>query len=75
VGAVIYSVVSGSPAADAGLRQGDIITQFNGKEITHYNLLNEYLSDCKPQQKVSIKIYRAGKYLDGTVTVGSNNSQ
>ncbi len=75
VGAVIYSVASGSPADEAGLRQGDIITEFDGKEVTHYNRLSEYLSDCKTGESVAIKIYRSGRYLDGTVTIGSNNSQ
>lgn len=74
-GAVIYSVSSGSPADEAGLRQGDIITKFDGKEVTHYNLISQYLSDCKVGESVSITVYRAGKYLDGAVTIGSNNSQ
>lgn len=75
VGAVIYSVTSGSPADEAGLRQGDIITEFDGKQVSHYNRLSEYLSDCTPGKSVEIKIYRSGRYLDGTVTIGSNNSQ
>ncbi|MEE0927576.1 MAG: trypsin-like peptidase domain-containing protein [Acutalibacteraceae bacterium] len=75
VGAVIYSVYAGSPAEDAGLRQGDIITEFDGKQITHYSKLSEYVSDCKPGDEVQIKIYRNGRYYDGTVKIGSNNSQ
>lgn len=75
VGAVIYSVASGSPAEDAGLRQGDIITEFNGQEVTHYSLLSELLADCEPGTSVDIEIYRNGKYYDGTIKIGSNNSQ
>jgi serine protease Do len=75
VGAVIYSINSGSPAEEAGLRQGDIITEFDGKAITHYSKLSEYLSDCAPGDEVQIKIYRNGREYDGTVKIGSNNSQ
>lgn len=75
VGAVVYSVANDSPADDAGIKQGDIVTQFNGKKITHYNLLSDYLAECKPGDKVSMQIYRGGRYIDGTVTIGSNNSQ
>ena len=75
VGAVVYSVAVDSPADDAGITKGDIITEFNGQKITHYNLLSEYLEECKPGDTVKIKLYRAGKYLSGTVTIGSNNSQ
>ena len=75
VGAVVYSVAVDSPADDAGIQKGDIVTKFNGKDITHYNLLSDYLEECKPGEKVTMQIYRSGKYIDGTVTIGSNNSQ
>ncbi len=75
VGAVIYSVDKGGPAAEAGLRQGDIITKFNGKSITHYNKLSQYLSECKTGSEVDISIYRNGRNLDGKIKIGSNNSQ
>ena len=75
VGAVVYSVAVDSPADDAGIQKGDIVTEFNGKKITHYNLLSDYLEECKPGEKVTMQIYRSGKYIDGTVTIGSNNSQ
>ena len=75
VGAVVYSVAIDSPADDAGIKKGDIITEFDGKKLTHYNKLSEYLEDCKPGDTVSVKIYRGGKYLSGTVKIGSNNSQ
>ncbi len=75
VGAVVYSVAVDSPADDAGIQKGDIVTEFNGKKITHYNLLSDYLAECKPGDTVSMQIYRSGKYIDGNVTIGSNNSQ
>lgn len=75
VGAVVYSVASGSPAEKAGVRSGDIITEFNGVAITNYTVLDEALSSCKPKDTVTIKIYRSRKYYSANITVGSNNSQ
>ena len=73
-GAVISSVAEGSPAGNAGLQKGDIITEFAGKTISDYTVLSEALEDCKPNDKVNVKIYRSGRYYTTTVTVGSNNA-
>lgn len=74
-GAVVESVVSGSPADDAGIKRGDIITEFNGTTITDYSMFGDALSSSKPGDTVTIKIYRSKRYYNGTVTIGSNNSQ
>lgn len=73
-GAVISSVAEGSPAEDAGLQKGDIITEFAGKTISDYTVLSGALEDCSPNDKVNVKIYRSGRYYTTTLTVGSNNA-
>lgn len=73
-GAVISSVADSSPADSAGLAKGDIITEFDGTEITEYSMFDSLLQKCKPDDKVNIKIYRNGRYYTTTVTVGSNNA-
>ena len=73
-GAVVLSVYEGSPAAMAGIKRGDIITEFDGKEITEYNLFNDYLKDCDPGQTVAMKIYRSGRIYDVNVTIAANSS-
>ena len=75
VGAVVESVVSGSPADDAGIKRGDIITELNGVAITDYSVFGDALSECKPGETVTVKIYRSKRYYTGNVTIGSNNSQ
>ncbi|MBE6786940.1 MAG: PDZ domain-containing protein [Ruminococcaceae bacterium] len=72
-GAVVLSVTEGSPAYNAGIRRGDIITKFAGKEIKEYSKLEEYLKKCKVGQKVDATIYRNGNYYSTTVLIGSNN--
>ena len=75
VGAVVYSVVPGSPAEDAGITRNDIITELNGVEIKDYSVLGDALSDCKPGDTISVKIYRNKRSYTLQVTLGSNNSQ
>ncbi len=75
VGAVVYSVASGSPADEAGIKRGDIITKFNGTDISHYSVLSDVLAQCDPGQTVSVTIYRGGSEYTGKITIGSNNSQ
>ncbi len=73
-GAVISSVAEGSPAESAGLRRGDIITEFNDTKITEYTVLEKLIENSKPNEKVNVKLYRSGRYYTTTITVGSNNA-
>lgn len=71
-GAVISGVTEGSPADDAGIERGDIITEFNGTEITEYSVLTELLNDLEPNDTVPLKIYRSGRYYSLNITIGAN---
>ena len=72
-GAVILSVADGSPADSAGLQKGDIITEFAGQTISEYTLFEDALKQCKPGDKVDVKIYRGGRYYSTKMTIASNN--
>ncbi len=73
-GAVVKSVITGGPAYEAGIRSGDIITEFNGVAITEYTQLSDEIAKTKPKETVNVKIYRR-KYYTTKITIGSNNSQ
>jgi len=73
-GAVVLSVADGSPADEAGIERGDIITEFNGVEIAEYTMLEDAVKTSSPGEKVNVKLYRSGKYYTATLTVSSNNS-
>ena len=73
-GAVVLSVYEGSPAYKAGIKRGDIITEFNGKAISEYDLLEEYLGECDPGQTVTMKIYRSGRTVEIQITVEADSS-
>lgn len=73
-GAVVLTVAENSPAKEAGLLKGDIITEFNGIEIKDYTKLEDAVRDCVPGQTVKLKVYRDGKLYSAKITVSSNNA-
>lgn len=74
-GAVVNSVVDGGPADVAGIKSGDIITEFNGTTINNVDAVTQALSKSSPSDTVSVKIYRSGRYYSTAITVSSNNAQ
>lgn len=73
-GAVVYSVASGSPADEAGLRRNDIITEFNGHDVTEYSILPGLVDECEPGDRVQVTVYRSGRSMSLNITVGSNTA-
>jgi serine protease Do len=59
-GALVSNVESGSPAARAGLRQGDVITAINGEKIGDSNELRNRIASTKPGSDVALEIVRNG---------------
>lgn len=74
-GAVVSSVADDGPAYNAGIRRGDIITQFGDDEISNYNDLYDAVSNCEAGDTVNVKIYRSGRYYTTKITLTSNNAQ
>lgn len=73
-GAVVSSVAEGSPAYNAGIERGDIITEFNGVKISEYTILNDVLYDCESGQTVEVTIYRAGKYYTADIKLTADTT-
>lgn len=73
-GAVVLSVADGSPADKVGIRKGDIITEYNGKKITEYPILENEIMNSKPGDKVKMSVYRSGRNYEIEITVASNNA-
>lgn len=55
------AIFPNSAAEKAGLKEGDIILEFNGEKITQKNSLSKIIMKYNPGDKVLIKILREGK--------------
>jgi serine protease Do len=73
-GALVSDVASGSPAAKAGLKSGDIILEFNGRQIQTSRDLSVAVADTKVGIRARMKILRNGQELWFDVTVGERPS-
>ena len=69
-GALVSQVVSGGPAEKAGIEQGDIILQFDGKEVSDAKDLPLMVASTPVAQTVTLKILRNGKIIDSQVKIG-----
>jgi putative serine protease PepD len=70
-GAVVLSVVPGSPASKAGLVQGDVIVDINGTAITSSETLQKLIQNSKVGQQVTITYYVGNSKRTATATLGS----
>ncbi|HEX6491125.1 MAG TPA: trypsin-like peptidase domain-containing protein [Gaiellaceae bacterium] len=71
-GARLAQVKSGSPAASAGLKAGDVITSFGGQSIRSPDDLTSAVANKKPGDKVSLTYLRGNHQTKTTeVTLGT----
>jgi serine protease Do len=69
-GALIGEVTPGSPAAKAGLVQGDVITELDGQRIDDSRDLRLKVSQLAPGSSIKLKVIRDGALRDMTITLG-----
>jgi serine protease Do len=69
-GAMISSVSPDSPAAKAGLRAGDVITEYNGRPVTDSDALVNMVVGTKPGSTVPVTIYRDNQRKTLSITPG-----
>ncbi|HEY4155357.1 MAG TPA: PDZ domain-containing protein [Puia sp.] len=60
-GVNVLEVTDGSPAEKAGLKKGDIITQFEGNETNNADELIQQVRDSRDKFTVKVKVLRDGK--------------
>lgn len=59
-GALVSKVNDGSPAARAGIKTGDVIVAFNGRQIDQMRELPRLVADVSPGEKTTVGIWRKG---------------
>jgi peptidase M28-like protein/PDZ domain-containing protein/PA domain-containing protein len=69
-GVLLASVAAGSPAAAAGLREGDVIVQLADKKISNIEDLTDALGNYKPAAQVTIVVQRSDGKRALTTTLG-----
>lgn len=67
------AIFPNSAAQKAGLKEGDIILEFNHQKITPQNSLAKLISKCKPGEKVALKILRKQKEFNIDVILGERS--
>ena len=68
-GALVAGVQEGSPAARAGVRPGDVITEYEGRKVSRPDELPRMVAETPAGRPVPITIVRGGKsvYLIATI--------
>lgn len=69
-GAKVMGLANGKSAAAAGLKVGDVITQWDGKNLTASTNFDLLLRQAKPNQTIKISVNRNGTLLDLVLVVG-----
>jgi serine protease Do len=72
-GALVEQVVRGTPAREAGVRKGDIITALGDARIASYGDLLGALRDHEPGDRVTLTIFRNGEDKKLEVTLGERS--
>jgi serine protease Do len=69
-GAIVADVTPNSPAAKAGIKQGDVILKYNGHEIDKLHDLPLLVADTQANSKVDMTVWRNGKEQQLQTNVG-----
>lgn len=71
-GALVSSVAPGSPAAAAGIRPGDLITQLDTEPIVAPAVFVSAISGLQPGDKIDIQLQRGASQYSTQVVLGSH---
>ncbi|UCD62936.1 MAG: trypsin-like peptidase domain-containing protein [Candidatus Zixiibacteriota bacterium] len=73
-GVKIDSVISGSPAARAGIRNGDIILSINDQPVENGSQLSVLVSQSRRGQPIPVEIVRDGERMTVTPVMGDRDA-
>jgi serine protease Do len=74
-GAIVVEAMSGTPAAEAGLKPGDVITKLNGQAVDDAADLTLRVGSFKPGDKVDLTYMRDGAEKSAQVTLASQKDE
>jgi serine protease Do len=70
IGALVGQVMPDSPAEKAGLKAGDVIIEYNGKEVSQMSMLPAMVANTSVGEKAKLVMIRDGKKQNITVEIG-----
>ena len=68
-GALVGGFLDKSPAKEAGIQPGDVLLQFDGREVTNARRLSRLVADAQVDKPVPVKLWRRGEMKTITVKV------
>jgi serine protease Do len=74
-GAIVDETVPGTPAAEAGLKPGDVITKLDGKAVKDASDLTMRIGSFKPNDKVELTYLRNGDEKTAQITLADQKSE
>jgi serine protease Do len=69
-GALIAGLTAAGPADKAGIKEGDVVIEFNGKPVHNMRALPQLVADTPPGNTVDVMVIRDGKKTSLKVEVG-----
>jgi serine protease Do len=74
-GAIVDQAMPGTPASEAGLKPGDVITKLNGKEVKDASDLTMRIGSFKPGDKVELTYLRNGDEKTAQITLADQKNE
>jgi serine protease Do len=70
-GALVATVIEGGPAEEAGIRAGDIVLEFDGKDVEEMRRLPRIVAETDVDKSVDVVLWRDGRKESVKVKVGA----
>jgi len=74
-GALVSDVIPNSPAANAQLKQGDVIIGFDGREVQEMRDLPRIVAETPADKKVELRVWRGGREVTQNVTIAKQDER
>jgi serine protease Do len=74
-GAIVAEAMPGTPAAEAGIKPGDVITKLNGQAVDDASDLTRRIGSFKPSDKVELTYLRDGSETTAQITLADQKNE